>query len=417
MIGAAVERVVVVCDDISPAGGAGAVARASIERLVAEGVKVTVLTGVAPADAPAEVEIVELFGGAVAASAGLGTALNGVFDLGVRQRVARWIAAHDTPATIYHLHNWHKSLSPSAFHALRPVARRLAMTAHDYFLVCPNGAVYNFRSRRPCDLRPLSIPCITENCDKRRYAHKAWRVARHGVRSAVFGLAVEPSTFVAPHEGVTPYLMRGGVPAERVRVVRNPVTPWTDSRVQAEAQQRILFVGRLEADKGVDRAAEAAERCGLSLTVIGDGPLAAPLAKAYPRHQFLGRKTRAEIAAIAAETRLLIVAPLWPETFGLVTFEGILSGVPTMLSRNALVAEELRRRDAAQVFDCEDANSFAATLARLHGDAARLAALSRNGFALRDVLAPSPEAWGRSLVALYQSMLAAAAEEKAAACA
>ena len=408
---AEIDRVVVVSDDVSSAGGAGAVARKSIERIAAQGFNVTVLVGVASSaqSLPADVEVVPLFAGKVVENAGVAAAVNGVFDLGVRSRVAQWIAANDTPATIYHLHNWHKSLSPSVFHALRPVERRLAMTAHDYFLVCPNGSFYNFRSRKPCELQPLSGKCIGENCDKRRYAHKAWRVLRHGVRSQLFPLGASASWVLTPHEGVTPYLIRGGARIDRIRTVRNPVTPWTNHRVNPEKQRRVLFVGRLETDKGVHLAAEAADRCGISLTVIGDGPLKTPLAQAYPRHQFVGRKSRAEVSAIASEARMLVVAPLWPETFGLVTFEGLLSGIPTMVSRNALVAEELRHCDAAEVFNCEDPESFSASLSRLNNDVGRLTELSVNGFALRDKLAPGPEAWGRSLTGVYRAILEAAA--------
>ena len=402
-----IDRVVVVSDDLAASGGAGGVARESVVRLSQLGLSVTALVGVAASvgGLPEQVEVTSLFGGELKEHFGLKTAVNGVFDLGVRNRLARWIAERDTPSTVYHLHNWHKSLSPSVFHAFRPVEDRLLMTAHDYFLVCPNGAYYNFQTRQGCDLTPLSSRCLIEHCDKRRYLHKVWRVARQGVRTSLFPLETQRATILAPHAGVAPYLMRGGVRPDRIEVLNNPVTPWTDRRVAAKTNNRVLFVGRLEEDKGIHLAAEAAERCGVSLTVIGDGPLAIPLARKYPRHQFVGRKTREEIRAIAFETRLLVVAPLWPETFGLVTFEGLLSGVPTLLSRNALVAEDLRARHAVEVFDVDDQDALSTTMARLLRDPERLAELSANGFALRDQLALTPEAWGRRLVNLYQTTL------------
>jgi glycosyltransferase involved in cell wall biosynthesis len=404
---ARIDRVVVISDDVSLLGGAAAVAHQSIERLAAEGVPVTLLVGQSPPSAPlpANVEVEPLSGGRLGADAGLRAAASGLFDLGVRNRVAQWIARHDTPRTIYHLHNWHKSLSPSVFQALRAVERRLVMTAHDYFLVCPNGAYYDFRAHQVCELEPLSFKCLSTNCDKRRFAHKAWRVARHGVRSRLYPLGAAQGWVLAPHEGVTPYLVRGGVRPDRIRTLRNPVTPWSETRIEAEKQRQVLFVGRLETDKGVHLLAEAAERCGVALTIVGEGPLAAPLAEAYPRHTFLGARSRAELAGIASQSRLLVVASLWPETFGLVTFEALLSGLPVLLSRNALVAEELRQLDAAEVFNPEDLDAFSVALSRAVKDSVRLAELSARGFALRSELAPSPEMWGSGLVAIYRAVL------------
>jgi hypothetical protein len=80
------------------------------------------------------------------------------------------------------------------------------------------------------------------------------------------------------------------------------------------------------------------------------------------------------------------------------------------------VAEELRRLDAAEVFNAEDMESFAATLSRLDKDVGRLTELSVNGFGLRDRFAGGPEAWGRSLANVYRKAIAEASCERSAPC-
>ncbi|MDG9415076.1 hypothetical protein OLF88_11515, partial [Streptococcus pneumoniae] len=80
-----------------------------------------------------------------------------------------------------------------------------------------------------------------------------------------------PATVVAVHEGMRPYLARGGIGAERVAVLRNPVVPWRSERVRAERNREILYVGRLERNKGVDVVAAAAREAGLPLRIVGDG--------------------------------------------------------------------------------------------------------------------------------------------------
>ncbi|MGO9430655.1 glycosyltransferase family 4 protein [Rhodoblastus sp.] len=408
-----IDRVVVISDEIGAGGGAAAVAAQSIEQLLARGVRVAALLGREAAGfaAPAGVEILSLGGSKISETAGMGEALAGLYDARVHRRIGRWIAQNDTPATVYHLHNWHKLLSPSVFQALRPVASRLVINAHDYFLVCPNGAYFNFRSGEICALRPMSAQCAKSNCDKRRYAHKAWRLARQGVRSVLFPLPASEALVLAPHEGMLEFLERGGVRRSSVRILRNPVTPWRARRVEAEIQNRIFFVGRLERDKGVDLLAEAADRHAVSLSIIGDGPLLDPLRRRFQRHDFLGWKSRAELSEIAGSARLVVAPTLWPETFCLTAFEAATSGIPVLISQTALAASELTEREAAEGFDPRDLDAVGAKLRRLRDDSGRIEYLSRRGFAQRHDLALSAELWCEGLISIYDELLARAARD------
>ena len=105
---------------------------------------VTVLSGDGGSAALAQLgaETVALGGQHIMSGNRAAAALRGLYDASTGTALADWIAAHDTPGTVYHLHNWHKVLSPSVFRALRMVASRLLISAHYYFLVCPNGGYF-----------------------------------------------------------------------------------------------------------------------------------------------------------------------------------------------------------------------------------------------------------------------------------
>ena len=404
-----IERVVVISDDAVESGGAAGIALRSVRMLSARGLPVTVLNGSADPglDLPG-LEMRSLGGQALLEGNRAAAALRGLYSRPAGRFVADWIARNDTPGTVYHLHNWHKVLSPAIFPPLRRVADRLVMTAHDYFLVCPNGGQFDFRNGGVCERVPLSLGCLATNCDRRHYAHKLWRAGRQAIRNAAIDLARGPATVVAVHEGMRPYLARGGIGAERVAVLRNPVVPWRSERVRAERNREILYVGRLERDKGVDVVAAAAREAGLPLRIVGDGPLRAELARDYPEAVLMGWRKPAEIAALVEEARLLVVPTRWRETFGLVTLEAVMSGLPVLVSRHALIAQEVVDLGCGEACDPDDRGSLAAQMRRLGGDDLQVRWMSESGFYRARDLAPLPEAWCEGLLALYRGKLAAA---------
>ncbi|WBH17104.1 glycosyltransferase family protein [Sphingomonas radiodurans] len=281
-----IDRVVILNDIARPMGGATALALLSAHLFRARALPVTFISGDAGENAElaaAGVEVVAL-GQARLEAAGVASALvGGLFNRPAMAMVTRWIAANDTPGTVYHLHGWAQILSPSVFKALQPVAHRLVLSAHDFFLTCPNGSQSFLKSGRICPLTPMTPACIAANCDRRLYAHKLWRVARQAVQRRFYDRQNSPPVF-AIHEAMRPFLMRAGIPSAAIHTVPNPVTAWTQERIAAEQNDEVLFVGRLEATKGPDLAAAACRAAGVTLRVIGDGGCASGLRRNIPRH-------------------------------------------------------------------------------------------------------------------------------------
>ncbi len=407
-MGQGIDRVVVISDDLAPGGGAASIALASIRQLRTRGVPLTVLLGgeTAPILKDRAIDAVMLGGSNLLEGGRAKAALRGLYDAQVRAGLADWIRNHDTPGTLYHLHNWHKVLSPSCFAALRPVTGRLVLSTHDFFLVCPNGGYFDFRKRAPCDLTPLSRQCLVTNCDKRNFGHKLWRVARHLMRDRLFDVASASASVVAVHEGMVPLLERGGVPDHAIRVLRNPVTPWLPRRVEAERNRTLLYVGRLELDKGVDTLAMAANRIGAKLTVVGDGPLRGRLQALCPDADLLGRLPPEAIGAVARSARLVVLPTRVRETFGLVALEAAKSGLPVVSSTSALITDQLVAAGAGLACPPDDPDALADHLARLAHDDAAIETMSRRGHAAAPGMAPSETEWGALLVDLYRDILA-----------
>jgi glycosyltransferase involved in cell wall biosynthesis len=409
MIGSVrLDRVVLINDDAAERGGAAVIALTSARLLHARRIPVTILSGSVDVDPELKalgIEVEVLDGRHILEGSRAAAGVRGLFDPTTQARLAEWIAANDTPGTVYHLHNWHKVLSPSVFGVLRRVAHRLVISAHDYFLVCPTGGYFDYSKGAACELAPGSWRCLAAACDRRRYAHKLWRVARHWTRQRLLDLNGSGATVLAVHDAMVPVLARAGIAAQVIRVLRNPVTPWSRTRVPAEQNRELFFVGRLDGDKGADLLARAARRAGGVLRIVGDGPLAASIARDNPDAQLLGWRTREQIAQLIGSARLVVSPTRCRETFGLVPLEALMSGIPVILSGLFPTSDEVARRDFGVVCDPFDERGLAATIAELLQDDQRVRQMSLRGFAEARALAPTPEQWCDELLALYLSRI------------
>jgi glycosyltransferase involved in cell wall biosynthesis len=114
----------------------------------------------------------------------------------------------------------------------------------------------------------------------------------------------------------------------------------------------VVFVGRLVSDKGADlllKALALLARRGIQpqVTIIGDGPERAALERLVreldlnSQVRFTGAKSQKEVAEELRRHRILVIASLWKEPFGIVALEGIACGCAVIGSSGGGLAEAI----------------------------------------------------------------------------
>ena len=376
-------RVVILNDSSIARGGATGLALMSARMLRARGHAVSFIsgdTGDGGALAAEGIEALALGGRLLLDRKRIEAVRSGLYTRAMGQRIAAEIAARDTAQTVYHLHGWSRILSPAVFDALRPVAARTYVHAHDYFLACPNGIYFDYRRGEVCGRVPLSASCLGTNCDRRSYGHKLWRVLRQRALRRAFGPG-------APWAGV---------------ISLGPWRAFTAERVWAEAAERFCYIGRTERGKGVRTLCEAARLAGVKLRVIGDTALQPDLPDAFPEVAFTGWVDQGDIGRHLADCRALVVPSRYPAPFGLVAAEASRSGLPVLISDVMPLAREVADRRRGRAVNSRSAEALADDLRRAAAlPAADLRDISIRAFAAEDTFSLTPEAWMDRLEALY----------------
>ncbi len=152
---------------------------------------------------------------------------------------------------------------------------------------------------------------------------------------------------------------------------------------------RLLYVGRLDPNKGIDTAVEAMEYlpARARLEVIGgfDTSEEARLRKlaadngVSERVHFTGQRGRAEIVEAYGRADAIVFPVRWEEPWGLVPLEAMGRGRPVVATGRGGSAEYLRDEHNCLLFDADDAEALAAALSRLATDDALRDRLRRGG--------------------------------------
>lgn len=235
------------------------------------------------------------------------------------------------------VHGWTKCLSSEIFKIGKLSNVRLFVTWHDYFSVCPNGGLFNYKKCKICDKKPMGFKCAFTNCDSRNYLVKLLRVTRTFYQNKIVNIKKYLTGIIYISEFNQSILSKyfSGIPAFRIN---NPVRNLcTGTSIRPELNNEYLYIGRLDQEKGVQIACEAALVSGIKLNVIGDGQMLEKLKikyKGYHNISFIGWLDRNDMIQYIKKTRCLIFPSLWYEGAGLTTIEVMAFGIPCIVSSN-----------------------------------------------------------------------------------
>ncbi len=147
----------------------------------------------------------------------------------------------------------------------------------------------------------------------------------------------------------------------------------------------LLFVGRLAAAKGVAVLLDAlrialAREPSLHLTLVGDGPerpALEALARGLPA-TFLGTRNQAEVAALLARHRLLVL-PSFAEGVPVVLMEALASGLPVVATRIAGISELVEDGVSGRLVPPGEEEALADAILEVLADPGRARAMGEAG--------------------------------------
>ncbi len=265
---------------------------------------------------------------------------------------------------LIHVHNFFFTASPSVLIEAHGRKIPVAVTLHNFRLVCTNALL--LRNNNICELcLHHSFPWygVKYKC----YHNSSTQSAMVGIMSAIHKWIgtwkQKVDTFITPANFIRKKLAHSslGVPEHKIRVKRNFIYD-PGMANPYERKSYYLFVGRLSAEKGVNILLDAwSQKKEEKLIIVGDGPERPELQEKYgglKNVEFVGKKDRSEVLALMKACRALLFPSIWYEGLPVTIVEAFATGTPVIGSAIGAMQEMIQDEKNGLLFKPADPASL-----------------------------------------------------------
>ena len=285
---------------------------------------------------------------------------------------ARRLCAQHRP-DVAHMQNFWMRLTPSVHAACQAAGVPTVQTLRNYRLVCTNALL--LRNGQVCEdcLGKLPWRGVVRRCYRDSLVASAavGRMIVHNRLRQTWQRHVD--AFLTPSEHSRSRFVRSGLSPERIFVKPNCVEAPATLPPPPSTSDRIVYLGRLSAEKGLEVLLAAWKLCDLGrrgrLMIVGEGDeraslerQAAALGLAEPRVSFAGHRSRAEAQQMVQAARAVVLPSLAYETFGRPIVEAFAAGRPAVVSNRGAPGEIVDHGQTGLKFHAGDERALAAAL-------------------------------------------------------
>ncbi len=267
----------------------------------------------------------------------------------VREPVEAFLKNFPPIETVVHIHSFRLKLSGTPIAVAQELGFRTVFHCNEYATICPTSLYYNHRGQANCALKPLSLGCLTCECQGQKWRHKLPKLTAHFGNKHLLRLYQRADLFLAVSQlnarTLEPHLPKGPIIVNYPHAYPNP------EEMGPNDGEEFAFIGRLVPEKAPDTFLEATKLAGIPAVVIGGGPMEEALRKAHPEARFTGWLSDQPLKDEMKRIRALVIPSRWRETFGLSVVDAIHRGIPVISTTNVGASDVVKESGAGIVTD------------------------------------------------------------------
>jgi glycosyltransferase involved in cell wall biosynthesis len=310
---------------------------------------------------------------------------------------------------IVHAHNVSRVLSPSVLKAAKDKGIIVVQTVHDYHYICPKLWMVDDKGRE-INNHNSDFECLAHHLPKKNIIYS---IPKH-LKARFHGVLVSKyvDAFICPSKNLQNFYSQK-YPNKKIIYIPNFI-PADVKVITTNSPKRLLFIGRLSPEKGVDTLikgfGEALKKeSNLLLTIIGSGPeenslkhLVATL-KLSQQVKFLGNIKHKQISEYFNDASAIVVPSTWIENCPMVALEAIGSGKPIIACNAGGLKDLVQNGTTGYLFKRNDHEDLADKIVKLFSNSNNLANFTTNQKKLKNTY--SAKLHIKNLTKVYESLI------------
>ena len=268
---------------------------------------------------------------------------------------------------VAHVHNSFFMAGPAAYEACFDAGVPVVQTLHNYRFFCAAGTF--FRHGKVCE------ECLSRG-QQAGILHGCWhgllpswlmtRVIREYHKR---GILKKIRRFIALNSFAHDKFVSNGWDRERMAIKPNFLQ--TDPGCGGAERKHVLFIGALQAYKGVDVLLKAwgSGRWTVPLKIVGSGPLEQTWRSQAPANvEWLGQHSLEDVLGLIKQAVCVVVPSVWYENLPRVIVEAFACGTPVIASRLGALPELVEDGKTGLLFSPGDHKDLAGKIQHLIDD-------------------------------------------------
>ena len=299
-----------------------------------------------------------------------------IYSFEAKRKIAKML--DDFQPDVAHIHNIYHHISPSILSEIKKRKIPIAMTIHDYNLICPNySLVTNGKNWEDLKENKL-INFVRYKYFKNSYIQSFLVYVEYAFYKFFKFYEKAIDLYISPSEFTKEKLITGGISAEKIKVIPHFTnTDYTGATCDLKNRTKYVFCfGSISKDKGSDKLINIFKNLpDINLYLAGEveNNFTIPKEKNIKLLGFLNRK---KIKKYIQNSLFVVSSSQLPETFGLIALEAIANGKP-VICFNAGAGSEIIE-DNKSGFICKNHQDMSEKINKLANDEGLRILFSRN---------------------------------------
>jgi glycosyltransferase involved in cell wall biosynthesis len=267
---------------------------------------------------------------------------------------------------LVHFHNTFPLISPTAYSACRERNVPVIQLLDNPRLICPAATFYrNGQLCQDCLGKTPPLPGVIHGCYHDSRVQTAVIAAMLTFHRWIKTWQKLVDIYLVATEFYKHKFIEAGLPAAKFFVKPHFVRCDPPPRSPDQKEKYVLFIGRLDPEKGLRTLLKAWKNLNIPLLIRGDGQLEQESRDFIQEHymksvEIIGRLSEDDLAQTINNARFLISpSEGYYETFGMVAIECFAQGIPVVGSNIGFLPEIIKNGETGLLFNSGDPTDLA----------------------------------------------------------